>query len=132
MAGKRLRKGQYQAMPGKYYGTPKEIYGFRTRASRQSVKTVAIGFLDVNRALFELDDDLSNLQLRKVIRSLGAEHVILSQFHLGVRVHRAYVTVHLDRERRVYLSKNRSVPARLLPASFDSRISRDDAVVAAR
>jgi Zn-dependent metalloprotease len=132
MAGKRLQKNQYQAMPGKYYGTPKEIWGFRTRASRRPAKAVALGFLDANRALFELEDDLSNLQLRKVILSLGAEHVILSQFHLGVRVHRAYVTVHLDRQRRVYLSKNRSVPARLLPASFDSRISRDDAVAAAR
>jgi hypothetical protein len=132
MAGRRLQKGQYQAMPGKYYGTPKEVWGFRTRASSRTVKAVAVDFLAANRDLFELEGDLSNLQLRKVMRSAGAEHVIFSQFHGGLRVHRGYVTVHMDRDRRVYLSKNRAVPARLLPAAFDSRISRDDAVSTAR
>jgi hypothetical protein len=132
MAGRRLQKGQYRATPGKHYGTPKEVWGFRTRASAQAVKTVAVGFLQGNRDLFELEDDLANLQLRKVIRSLGAEHVIFSQFHGGLRVHRGYVTVHLDRDRRVYLTKNRAVPARLLPEVFESRIGRDDAVRAAR
>ena len=132
MAGRQLRKGQYRSTPGKYYGTPKEVWGFRTRASARPVRAVAVDFLIANRDLYELESDLTNLQLRKVIRSAGAEHVIFSQFHGGLRVHRGYVTVHMDRERRVYLSKNRAVPARLLPAAFDSRISRDDAVRAAR
>jgi Zn-dependent metalloprotease len=132
MAGRRLRKGQYQATPGKYYGTPKEVWDFRTRASARAVPAVAADFLFANRDLFELERDLSNLQLRRVIRSLGAEHAIFSQFHGGLRVHRGYVTVHMDRSRRVYLCKNRAVPARLLPAAFDARITRDDAVRAAR
>jgi Zn-dependent metalloprotease len=117
---------------GRYYGTPKEVWGFRTRASTQPVAKTASNFLAANRSLFELEDDLSNLALRKVIRSLGAEHVIYNQWHAGLRVHRAYVTVHLDRARRVYLSKNRAVPARLLPGAFESRLTRDDAVTAAR
>jgi len=132
MAGRRLRKGQYQATPGKYYGTPKEVWDFRTRATARAVPAVARDFLFANRDLFELERDLSNMQLRRVIRSLGAEHAIFSQFHGGLRVHRGYVTVHMDRSRRVYLCKNRAVPARLLPAAFDARITRDDAVRAAR
>jgi len=132
MAARRLKRGEYRASMGRYYGTPKEVWGFRTRASTQPIAKTAATFLAANRGLFELEDDLSNLALRRVIRSLGAEHVIYNQWHAGLRVHRAYVTVHLDRARRVYLSKNRAVPARLLPGEFESRLTRDDAVTAAR
>src|SRR5215212_5978902 len=104
MTGRRLARGEYRAAVGRYYGTPKEVWGFRTRASPHSVAKTATDFLAANRSLFELEEDLSNLALRKVIRSLGAEHVIYNQWHAGLRVHRAYVTVHLDRARRVYLS----------------------------
>ena len=45
MAGKRLQKGQYQAVPGKYYGTPKEVWGFRTRASSRAVQSSCGRFL---------------------------------------------------------------------------------------
>ncbi len=42
------------------------------------------------------------------------------------------MTVHIDRSGRVYLSKNRSVPPRLLPGKFEKNIDRDEAVRRAR
>ena len=132
VVGKRLKRGQFKSTVGEFYGTPKEVWGFRTRAAPGSPENVARGFLAANTALFELEDRLAGLEVRRVIRSIGAEHVILSQVHAGLQVHRAYVTVHIDRAGRVFLAKNRSVPARLLPAKFDGRVSKVDAVTAAR
>ncbi len=132
VVGKRLKRGQFKSTVGEFYGTPKEVWGFRTRAAPGSPETVAQGFLAANTTLFELEDRLAGLEVRRVIRSVGAEHVILNQVHAGLRVHRGYVTVHIDRAGRVFLAKNRSVPARLLPAKFDSRLSKADLVTLAR
>jgi hypothetical protein len=132
VVGNRLQRGQFKSTAGEFYGTPKEVWGFRSRAAPGSPENVARGFLAANTALFELEDGLAGLEVRRVIRGLGAEHVILGQVHAGLRVHRGYVTVHMDRAGRVFLAKNRSVPARLLPAQFDGRLSKADAVTAAR
>ncbi len=132
MVSRQLSRGQHKSVHGEFYGTPKEVWGFRTRASAAKPNEVARDFLLANAELFALVPDLSELQVRRVISSLGAEHVILNQIHAGIRVHRAYVTVHMDRARRVYLAKNRSVPPWLLPDAFETRLSEDEAVTAAR
>lgn len=129
---RKLKQGRYQSIRGEHYGTPKEVWGFRTRAAPGSPKTVARGFLAANTELFELEKGLVGLEVRRVIRGLGADHVILNQVHAGLRVHRGYVTVHMDRSGRVFLGKNRSVPARLLPGAFESKLTRAEAVRAAR
>ena len=41
MPGIRLKRGEYRASAGRYYGTPKEVWGFRTRASSQPVTKTA-------------------------------------------------------------------------------------------
>ena len=127
-----LKRGRYKTIPGKYYRTPKEIFNFRTAASEGSPESIARDFIVANAALFGLEAGVSELVVQKVIRGLGATHVIFKQIHDGYRVHRGYVTVHLDRAGRVYLSKNRSVPPRLLPGKFESNIGRDEAVSRAR
>jgi len=82
--------------------------------------------------LFQLEPNLAGLRLRRIVRSVGGNHVIFSQVHDGVRIHRAYVTVHIDRSGRVFLSKNRSIPARLLPGEFTSALKKTDALLRAR
>lgn len=119
-------------MPGEIYGTPKEIWGFRTPARRGAPQAIARDFLVANAALYELEQDVTELEVQRVILSLGAAHVIFRQIHRRQRVHRGYVTVHMDRAGRVFLSKNRSVPPRLLPEKFEQRIGRDEAVYRAR
>ena len=128
----RLKRGQYKSVPGEHYGTPKEVWGFRTPATRGSPQSAARAFLAANADLFQLEKDLAGLRVQRVFRGLGGNHVVLKQVHAGYRVHRGYVTVHMDRSGRVYLAKNRSVPARLLPESFRALIVRHRAVRNAR
>jgi hypothetical protein len=58
--------------------------------------------------------------------------VIFEQRDGGVRVHRGYVTVHIDPDRRVFLVKNRAAPTELLGGSTRATWSRDKAVRSAR
>src|SRR5262249_18558116 len=58
----------------------------------------------------------------------GATHVLYQQHHMGLRVHRAYVTVHMDKGRRVFHSKNRSMPAGMLPWRLPESLSDKNAV----
>ncbi len=131
-AALKLKRGGYKTVPGKYYRTPKELWSFRTRATGGSPEGIAREFIVANAALFRLEEGVSELAVQRVIRSLGATHVLFRQIHDGYRVHRGYVTVHMDRSGRVYLCKNRSVPPQLLPAGFDKNIGRDEAVFRAR
>ena len=128
----RLKRGRYTAIGGKYYRTPKELWNFRTAASRRSPESIAREFIVANAALFELEAGVSELAVQRVIRGLGATHVIFRQVHDGYRVHRGYVSVHMDRSGRAYLSKNRSMPAHLLPGKFEKNIDRSEAVRRAR
>jgi hypothetical protein len=79
-----------------------------------------------------LADDISDLELQKVIPSLGAQHVIFQQIHFDRRVHRGYVTVHIGNDRRVYLTKNRAMPRHLLPAEAEFRLAGEDLIRRAR
>jgi hypothetical protein len=108
-----IRQGN--EVPGRYYSTPKELWGFRLPPRAESPTTVARATLNANRRRLGLDGVLESLEARRCLRSLGAWHVIFSQNHLDRFVHRAYVTVHMDASKSVYLVKNRAVPAALLP-----------------
>lgn len=112
-----LRPRDFQIVPGQYYGSPKEVWGFRSAKSSGLPRQIALRFLRANRALLKLDDVLPALRLRRVIESVGARHVILEQRFRRLRIHRAYVTVHLSREGRVFLVKNRAVPKENLSAA---------------
>jgi len=128
----KLKRGKFKSVAGEFYGTPKEVYGFRTKPTATSAERVAKAFLLANTDLFEFEPDLAGLQIRRIIRSLGATHIIFNQVHDRLRIHRAYVTVHVDRSGRVFLSKNRAIPARLLPEKFVSVVTKDEALAKAR
>jgi hypothetical protein len=118
----------YSHEPGEYYGTPKQIWGFRTPAQPGRPDRIARLFLRANAGLFELDPKLAGLHYDRTVHGLGATHVIFQQHVLGYPVHRAYVSVHIDRAGRVYLSKNRAMPAAMCPTSSDFRMREDEAV----
>jgi hypothetical protein len=121
-----LRIRSYHEIPGTSYGTPKELWGLHTPPQRGSATTAARALLAANQARLGLTG--VTFGKPRTIRSLGAHHVIMAQEIAGKPVHRAYVTVHLDRRNRVYLLKNRAVPLAFLP-SADQRfsLSRDAA-----
>jgi hypothetical protein len=128
----RLTPRQYNTEPAGHYGTPKEVWGFQTRANSGSPVSVARAFLVANAELFKLHADLRGIHLRRQMSSLGAHHVVYQQMHDGRRVHRGYVSVHMDRSGRVYLAENRFMPIRLLPPPFEDRIGRAGAIARAR
>jgi hypothetical protein len=127
-----LRKGEYRQVKGEFYGTPKELWGFRTRSAAGRPESVARDFLAANAALLGIEPDLSGIRHQKTIESLGAAHVIFQQVLFDRRVHRAYVTVHVDKSGRVFLSKNRSIPRDLLPRKPDRELTEREATGRAR
>ncbi len=124
---KALRRGTFKQVPGKNYGTPKEIWGFRAPRGRGNPKRIALEFLRANEDLLGIAKLARRLRHQRTIEGLGARHVIFQQWHLKMRIHRAYVTVHLDRRGRVYLVKNRAMPRNLLPKQTPFRIAKADA-----
>lgn len=110
-----LKKGTYKTVPGEYYGTPKEVWGFRKKGTGRP-RDIAKNFLIANADLLGLDRKLSGLKFQKAIASLSAHHLIFQQNYCSRRVHRAYVTVHVANDDRVYLAKNRAMPINLITA----------------
>lgn len=129
--GLRLARGAYRTVAGRHYGSAKEVWGFRTRPASGPARAAAELFLRVNRDLLSPDGRRIPLAWRKTLRSAGATHVIFQQRHHGDRIHRAYVTVHIGRDRRAYLLKNRAVPPGLLPAHVKARVTPVQAMRAA-
>lgn len=126
MSGLELKK--FREEPGEHYGTPKEVWGFRLPGGGASALRTARKFLAANEALLGLSGVRRELRLDRVDHSLGALHVIWQQDHLGRRVHRAYVTVHVARSGEIYLAKNRAVPRERLPGKPAFELRHADAV----
>jgi hypothetical protein len=124
----RLRLHRFWQEPGQYYHTPKEVRGILLRSPNASPTAIAVSVLVANADLLGLEH--TDLKRRHVVESLGAWHIIFSQEHDGRHIHRAYVSVHMNRQKEVYLVRNGAVPKRLLPsdARFTITLSRARAV----
>src|SRR5262245_52230924 len=105
-----LKIGRHAIVPGRSYNTPKEVWKFRLGRSSRPPGQLARAVLGANADLIGLRGILRTLHRRVIKRSVGGWHVIYTQRLFGYRVHRAYVTVHMNRHRQVYLVKNRAVP----------------------
>ena len=128
---RKLGASSFKSIPGKYYRTPKELWGFRSDRGAGSPSAIAWAFLDANHETLGITSAIDRLDVRRVIHGLGADHVILQQLWRRRRIHRAYVTVHIGRDRRVYLVKNRAVPEEILRRAEEPRIASARAVRAA-
>lgn len=120
-----LRLKAFNVVPGTLYGTPKEIWGFRTGARRGQPVRIGEEFLKVNQELLSLKG--IRLRRTRIIESLGAHHIIFQQRLKGIPILRAYVTVHIARDGRVYLVKNRAVPLELLEPAAQFKVTRAEA-----
>ena len=116
---------RYNVIPGMQYGTPKEVWGFRTRPRRGVPHVLAENFIANNADLF----GTAGVRLRRTrqIESLGAHHVIFQQRLHGLPIQRAYLTVHMARDGSIYLVKNRVVPGDFLLPAAEFAISRTTA-----
>ena len=111
----------YNVIPGMQYGTPKEIWGFRTRPHRGAPHVVAENFIGNNAKL--LGTVGVRLRRARQIESLGAHHVIFQQRLHSLPIQRAYVTVHMAKDGSIYLVKNRVVPRKFLKPAAEFAIS---------
>ena len=82
---------KWKSVEGEHYGTPKELWGFRTTPNRRRPVSIARDFLVVNAELLGINDVLATLRPQRTLASLGAHHIILQQIYMKRRVHRAYV-----------------------------------------
>ena len=128
---RKLGAKSFKSIPGKYYDTPKELWGFRSDRGDGTPSTIANTFLEANRETLGITSALDRLEVRRVIHGRGADHVILQQLWRRRRIHRAYVTVHIGRDRRVYLVKSRAVPDDVLRRAEKPRLGSARAVRAA-
>jgi len=112
---------RYNVIPGMQYGTPKEIWGFRTRPHRGAPHVVAENFIGNNAKL--LGTVGVRLRRARQIESLGAHHVIFQQRLHSLPIQRAYVTVHMAKDGSIYLVKNRVVPRKFLKPAAEFAIS---------
>jgi len=108
-----LRIQSPKLIPGTTYNTPKELWGFHTPRQRGTPRAIAHAVLNANADTLGIDGLV--LTAWRHIPSLGADHLIFSQNIDHKPIHRAYVTVHLDKQGRAYLIKNRAVPKDFLP-----------------
>ena len=112
---KKLDRRSFKVVPGRYYATPKELWGFRSDRGEGPPVRIAKAFLEANRETLGIDPEPLFRRPPRIVHGLGAEHVIFQQRWKRRRVHRAYVTVHLGtRDRRVYLVKSRAAPEGVL------------------
>jgi hypothetical protein len=125
-----LRLEDYREIPGGNYGTPKEAWSFCLPGTSGTPAEVGLRVLSANADILGLEDVC--LQHRHAKPSCGGWHVIFSQQHLKRRIHRAYVTVHMNRSHEVYLIKNRAVPVKGLPGRVGKAITQERARQIAR
>ena len=120
---KQLEPRSFKVVPGRYYDTPKELWGFRSDRGEGSPAQIAGAFLEAHYALIGIDLEPLYRKPPRIVHGLGATHVIFQQRWKRRRIHRAYVTVHIGaKDRRVYLVKSRAVPLVVLRAARDGRI----------
>ncbi len=81
----------FKVVPGTLYGTPKEVWGFRTKPRRGRPARIAHDFLKANVDMLAL-----RLRRTRTIESLGAHHIIHQQQLEGLPIYRAYVTVQIE------------------------------------
>jgi hypothetical protein len=125
---KALTASAFKAIPGKSYATPQELWGFRSERGRGTPRSIAWQFLEANREHLGISSALDRLDLRRVIHGLGADHVIYQQIWRRRRIHRAYVTVHIGRDGRVYLVKSRAVAEDILRQTHEPTLPERRAV----
>jgi hypothetical protein len=60
-----LRATSYKSIPGKYYGTPKELWGFRSERGAGSRAAIAHQFLEANRTTLGITSALDRLDVAR-------------------------------------------------------------------
>ena len=102
---------------------PRKVYGFETVPEKGTPRQIADRFLKANRKALKIDDTLQHLKFDKTSESLGASTVLFQQYFEKTPIHGAWVSVHVDRQGKIFLVKNDTIP----PEKLKQKIKRKKA-----
>jgi Zn-dependent metalloprotease len=102
---------------------PRKVYGFETEPLAGTPQEVAEKFLRENVKVLKISAPFEDLKYDKTTESLGARTVLFQQHYNGTPIHGAWVAVHMNRQNRVFMVKNDTVPV----SQLDERIPRSKA-----
>ncbi len=100
---------------------PKKVYDFETEPMKGDPRTVAEAFLKENLEVLKISASLSDLQFEQVSESLGGKAVLFQQHFKGTPIHGAWVAIHINNARRIFMVMNDTVPAATLEKKISSR-----------
>jgi Zn-dependent metalloprotease len=100
---------------------PKKIYGFRAKRMGGTARRAATVFLEQNRENFKISADRKDLRYDDTVESLGGYAVLFQQHFKGTPIHGAWVAVHVNRQNRVFLVRNDTVPLEKLKEGLPKR-----------
>jgi Zn-dependent metalloprotease len=103
-----LRKCKVRWDREKY--VPKKVYGFETEAGKGTPREIAETFLRENLKSLKISASSSDLKFEKTTESLGASTVLFQQYFESTPIHGSWVAVHMDKQNRVFMVKNDTVP----------------------
>ena len=89
---------------------PRKVYAFETEPLEGAPRKVAEAFLKENVGPLKISASLEHLKFDKVMQSLGAKTVLFQQYYRGIPIHGAWVAVHMDHRKRIFMVKNDTVP----------------------
>jgi Zn-dependent metalloprotease len=107
-----LKKCQVSWDGGTYI--PKKVYGFRTEPLPGDAREIATAFLKENLPVLKITAAPADLKFDKTVESLGATTVLFQQHFEGTPIHGAWLAVHIDRQHRVFMVKNDTIPLEML------------------
>jgi Zn-dependent metalloprotease len=90
---------------------PRKVYGFETVTQKGTPKAIAEKFLKENVEVLKITAPLKNLKFERTIESLGASTVLFQQNFKGMPIHGAWVAIHINSKKRIFMVKNDTVPA---------------------
>ena len=114
---------------------PRKVYAFETEPFEGSPKKIAEAFLKENIGPLKISAPLEHLKFDQVMESLGGKTVLFQQHFQGTPIHGAWVAVHMDNRKRVFMVKNDTVPVSKLKEKIPRtkvgllRTSKVDAIV---
>src|SRR5512136_126602 len=89
---------------------PRKMILHDEKPGKGTPRQIADRFLRDNADVLKISGILKDLRFEKTADSLGATAVLYQQHIKDVPIHGAWVAVHLDRKKRVFLVKNDAVP----------------------
>ncbi len=104
---------------------PRKVYDFETEPLTGEPRDIAERFLKENREILKISAALEDLRFEQVVESLGGKTVLFQQYYASIPIHGAWVAIHINKENRIFLVMNDTVPAQTIEKKMAKKKSGD-------